>query len=141
MTYKYTQFYSEKQLYNFLKTHFIDDLIPTAKSARFDCYSKKYKLNVELKCRRKHYNDLMLEKKKYDSIIERSNALDMLPVYVNSTPLGVWAFYLLGKQYDWSHKDLPQTTQWNKNKIKKEVTYLNISQGIDLLSLLPFGKL
>ncbi len=139
MKYKYTQFNTEKQLFDFLKTNFIPDLVQTSTTARFDCYSNAFKLNIELKCRRKHYNELMLEKKKYDSILERSDALDMLPVYVNSTPFGVWAFYLLRKEYDWSKKYLPKTTNWNGPKIEKEVTYLNISQGIDLLSLLPLS--
>lgn len=139
MKYNYTQFNTEKQLFNFLKTNFISDLVQTSSTARFDCYSNAFKLNIELKCRKKHYNELMLEKKKYDSIMERSESLGMLPVYVNSTPLGVWAFYLLRKEYDWSVRSLPTTTNWNSKKIDKEVTYLNISQGIDLLSILPLS--
>lgn len=139
MKYNYTQFHTENQLFDFLKTNFISDLIQTSATARFDCYSNAFKLNIELKCRRKHYNELMLEKKKYDSILERSESLGMLPVYINSTPLGVWAFYLLRKEYDWSVRSLPTTTNWNSKKIEKEVTYLNISQGIDLLTILPLS--
>lgn len=135
MTYKYKKFSKEKQLFNFLKKHFIPDLKSTGDMERFDCFSDAYKLNIELKCRQKHYNDLILEKKKLDGILERSNNMGMLPVYVNSTPLGVWAFYLTNRKYEWTLRELPKTTEWNKDTIKKQVTYLNISQGIDLLSL------
>lgn len=107
-----------------------------------DCYSNAFKLNIEIKVRKKHYNDLMLEKKKYDAIIKESNHKDMLPVYINATPHGIWAFYLLSKEYEWVEKELPKTTHWNNNeRVTKLVTFLNISQGIDLLTLFPVGKL
>lgn len=137
MTYKYKKFSKEKQLFNFLKKHFIKDLEETKEMERFDCFSNIYKLNIELKCRQKHYNDLILEKKKLDGIIERSNKLSMLPVYINSTPLGIWAFYLTNRNYEWKTKVLPKTTEWNRDTVEKQITYLNINQGIDLLSLLP----
>ncbi len=137
MKYNYSTFIKEKELFDFLKKHFIDDLTKTkATSARFDCFSDKFKLNIELKCRRKHYDDLMLEKKKYDSLVERSTALDTIPLYINSTPEGIWAFYVLNKKYKWEEKCLPKTTSWSKEKIKKEVTYLHLKDGVELLNLL-----
>ena len=91
---------------------------------------------MELKVRRKHYNELMLEKKKYDAVIKESNQIDMLPMYINATPLGIWGFYLLSREYDWVEKKLPKTTSWSSERVTKLVTFINISQGIDLLSLL-----
>ncbi|MCP3700271.1 MAG: hypothetical protein GY920_17375 [Aliivibrio sp.] len=142
MTYEYTGFGSEVQLFNFLKKYLIPDLEKTKTYSRTDCYSERYKLNIELKVRKRHYNELMLEKKKYDAVIRESNKKDMLPVYINATPHGIWAFYLLKTEYDWIEKELPKTTYWNNNeRVTKVVTFLNINQGIDLLPLVSLGKL
>ena len=37
---------------------------------------------------------LIIERKKYDSLMERSTTYGTIPVYINSTPKGVWGFYL-----------------------------------------------
>lgn len=136
MTYKYTGFTTETQLFNFLKKYLIPDLEQTKQYSRMDCYSNAYRMHLELKVRRKHYNELMLEKKKYDAVIKESNQIDMLPMYINATPLGIWGFYLLSREYDWVEKKLPKTTSWSSERVTKLVTFINISQGIDLLSLL-----
>lgn len=139
MKYEYREFTNEKQLFEFVKNNFMPDLVPTYKSTgKIDCHSDEYMLSVELKCRRKHYNELLLERKKYNAMIDRSKLLKTKPVYINSTPLGVWAFYLNDNEYEWEERSLPKHTAWKgRGWIPKEVTYLNINQGVDLLSLLP----
>ena len=138
MIYEYSQFASEQQLFDFIKKYFIKDLLPTKKSAaRYDCYSQNYKMDVELKRRRKHYDELIIEKGKYDALMDRCELFGTTPVYINSTPEGVWGFYL--EQFDlvWEHRDLPKQTDFSRReKISKEISYLPVLEGIDLLSLL-----
>lgn len=138
MTYKYNQFATEQQLFNFLKANFISDLKPTKKlTSIHDCYSIEYNLDVELKCRRKHYDDLIIEKKKYKSLMDRCRDFGTIPVYINSTPKGVWGFYLQNLEIKWEHKNLPKKTDFaDRRTISKEIGYLKVSEGVDLVLLL-----
>ena len=76
---------------------------------------------------------MLLEKKKYDAmILECEKHLD-IPIYVNSTPRGIYFWNLLQIEPDWEiNFRNPATTQFaNTNRISKEVTYLRIeSQNI-----------
>jgi hypothetical protein len=61
---------NEGELLQFLKDNYIADLKPSEdKFSRWDCTSDKYKYRIELKCRNKHYNELILEKDKYFALI------------------------------------------------------------------------
>lgn len=143
MIYEYEQFANEKQLFDFIKKYFIKDLKPTTLSnSRYDCYSPKYEMDVELKCRRKHYDKLIIEKSKYDALMLRGTTYGTIPVYINSTPKGVWGFYLDKQVLEWEHRDLPKQTDFNdRQTVSKEVGYLDTSKGINLLSLLPIFPL
>lgn len=140
MTYEYTQFATEGQLFQFIKDNFIPDLIPSDNpTSRYDCYSSTFRSHIELKCRRKHYDELIIEKGKYDAMMNRCKTEGTIPIYVNSTPKGVWAFYLdgLAKKIEWEHRDLPRQTDFSRREtISKEIGYLNIEDGKDLLFLL-----
>jgi hypothetical protein len=138
MIYDYTMIATEQQLFSFIKENFIHDLDPTTLSnSRYDCYSSTYKMDIELKCRRKHYDELIIERKKYNALMERSKTYDTVPVYINSTPKGVWGFYLQQYEIEWSHRDLPKVTDFaNKQTISKEIGYLKVSEGVDLIHLL-----
>ena len=128
---------SEKQLYHFLKEKFISDLQKTKfATSRYDCFSTQYNLDIELKCRRTHYDDLIIEKPKYDALIKRSVDFGTIPVYVNSTPKGVWAFYISEFNMQWQVKSLPITTDFGKKfHIPKDISYFSISEGIDLTKI------
>ena len=65
MTYNPKLIREEKDLFNFIKNNFIPDLIPTELRKRYDCFSEFYQMDIELKCRRKHYSKLLIEKPKY----------------------------------------------------------------------------
>ena len=66
MMYEYTPFAKEHQLFEFIKKYFIEDLVSSKNpTSRYDCYSSKFKSHIELKCRRKHYDKLIIEKGKY----------------------------------------------------------------------------
>lgn len=138
MIYEYTQFRSEQQLFDFIKEFFIEDLEPSNNpTSRYDCYSSKFKSHIELKCRRKHYKNLIIEKGKFDAMMERCEKENTIPIYINSTPKGVWAFYLTGLNLKWEERKLPKQTDFaQKQSINKIISYLDISRGKDLLSLL-----
>ena len=100
----------------------------------YDCYSEKYKLDLELKCRRTHYDDLVIEKMKYDNLVKRSSKYGTTPIYVNATPKGIWVFKILElPEPTWSMRMMPKTTDFtNNDKIEKEVGYYDISVGRDI---------
>ena len=102
--------------------------------SRWDCYSPYYKHRIELKCRRTHYDTLLLEKKKYDAMIaETSKHLD-IPMYINSTPQGVYAFNLGELVPIWEEKMLRETTDFGRyNQINKQVMFIKISESTVLL--------
>ena len=86
-------FIKEQQLFDALKDSFMPDLEKSDNPmARYDCYSLAHNIDIELKCRRKHYDDLLIEKKKYDALLLRGSNFGTDPVYINSTPSGVWVF-------------------------------------------------
>jgi hypothetical protein len=127
---------SENQLYNWIKKNFIKDLKESEKrNSRYDCFSKEHNLDIELKCRRTHYSDLIIEKKKYDSLMLRSKEHGTIPVYINSTPKGVWAFYIADIRINWYNKLLPKHTDFSDNTfIEKKIGYLTLDSGIELTS-------
>ena len=131
------QIKSEKQLYHFLKQNFIIDLEKTTlTTSRYDCFSTQYNLDIELKCRRTHYDDLIIEKGKYDALMKRSVDFGTIPVYVNSTPKCVWAFYIAEFNMHRQVKSLPITTDFGKRfHIPKDISYFSVSEGIDLTKL------
>tara|TARA_R110000851_G_scaffold14161_3_gene48141 strand:- start:138 stop:545 length:408 start_codon:yes stop_codon:yes gene_type:complete len=129
--------YKEYELYVFLRDNFIPDLKKTKlTTSRYDCYSNEFNLDIELKCRRTHYESLIIEKKKYDALMDRARLLSTIPVYINSTPKGVWGFYLAEFNFKWEMKSLPMQTDFNKRRwVNKEISYLKISEGINLTEL------
>jgi hypothetical protein len=69
--------------------------------------------------------------------MERSKTYGTIPVYINSTPKGVWGFYLQQYEVEWSRRDLPKQTDFSdRQTISKEVGYLKVSEGVDLILLL-----
>ena len=69
---------TEKALFNYMKdNHFEDLVMARGQMSRWDCYSPSLRYRLELKCRKRHYNTLLLEKSKFDSnqIIKKDNSL------------------------------------------------------------------
>ncbi len=126
--------WNEEQLFDWLKEYVYFDLVKAKNQmSRWDCYSPKFKHRIELKCRRKHYDSLLLEKSKYDAMIfEAGKHLD-IPMYINSTPEGIYSFDLLEIEPEWIFKSLRATTQFANNKsVLKKVAFLDIEEGIKL---------
>ena len=125
----------EPELFSYLKEFYYPDLEPSDdKFSKYDCISKDAKVYIELKSRNTHYDDLLIEKIKYDAILEQAIALKYKPYYINATPQGIWAFNLSKiKDIKWEDKWLPQNTEFsNRGNKTKVVGYLSIKDGIEL---------
>jgi len=128
--------WKEADLFAWLKENVYLDLVKAKNPmSRWDCYSPSTGHRIELKCRKKHYDTLLLEKKKYDAMFTEANKHLDTPVYINSTPQGIYSFNLYFIKKDWETNYLnPATTQFaNTNRIAKEVTYLKTTEGKKLL--------
>jgi len=130
--------WNEADLFDFLKSNVYPDLVKSKNQmSRWDCYSPTTGHRIELKCRKRHYPTLLLEKKKYDAMIEECEKHLDIPIYINSTPEGVFSFNLhkIYPTFEINNKN-PATTQfYNNNRIEKEVAYLEINEALKLNKL------
>ena len=126
--------WNEEQLFDWLKEFVYFDLVKAKNQmSRWDCYSPKFKHRIELKCRRKHYPTLLIEKSKYDAMIFESGKHSDIPMYINSTPEGIYSFDLHQIEPEWIFKSLRATTQFANNKnIVKKVAFLDIEEALKL---------
>lgn len=128
---------NEQGLFTLVKTHLVPDLTKT--SDQYDCVdavSEKYGFHIEFKCRRTHYNDLLLEKKKYDTMMAKAARLGYTPIYINSTPNGIYIFRLADITPTWVTRKMPAQTDFSRTeKIDKEVMFLQMSQASRVLPL------
>ena len=126
--------YKEKDLFEWLNKNHYKTLVNSKNPiSRWDCYDIETRNRIELKCRRKHYDTLLLEKAKYNALVSESAKHLDVPIYINSTPNGIYLFNLLEVELKWFTKSLPATTEFQKRMwIKKEVTELDIKQAIKL---------
>ncbi len=122
----------EEDLFNYLRLEVYPDLVKArGKLSRWDCYSVDKAHRIELKCRKTHYDTLLIEKKKFDAMIKVCNKHLDIPYYICSTPKGIYSFNLFDVSPKWevNYKN-PATTQFNnRNRIAKEVAYLNINDA------------
>jgi Holliday junction resolvase len=122
---------TEQELFEFLKENYLPDLkMSDEPMSHWDCYSAKYYYDIELKCRRAHYDDLLIEKMKYDNLLNRSKRFGTIPVYINSTPVGIYVFKLNEVDISWETKKMPATTDFTrKEKVDKVVGFLNLTKA------------
>ncbi len=126
---------TEKELYNILRDSYYPDLTLAGDTySPSDCYSDDFEIYIELKCRQTHYDSLMSEKLKYDRLKEQAKARGYLPIYICSTPEGIWEFNLDILKIEWAEQsNLPATTQFdNKERVNKMVGFLPITAGKNL---------
>ena len=128
------QNWKEKDLFEWLSNNHYKTLVNSKNPiSRWDCYDIETQNRIELKCRRKHYSTLILEKSKYDAMILESNKNLDIPIYINSTPEGVYLFNLNEIDIKWFTKSLPATTEFKKRIwVKKEITELQVIKAIKL---------
>jgi len=121
---------TETTLFGVLSLIYVDLQKSEDVYAPADCYTLIDGLYMELKCRRIHYDALLLEKLKYDRLKEMADRRKMKPVYICSTPKGVWKFDLSEMQLNWAVEQLPKTTDFgNQELVSKVVTYLPVTFG------------
>ena len=125
---------NEAKLFEILKTNFLPDLEKNSKKFdRTDCTSQTARLQIELKCRRTHYEELLIEKKKFDALQEIAASKDFTACYINSTPQGIYGWNLSSIEIQWQEQLMPATTDFeNIEKVSKVIGYLPIATAIQL---------
>jgi hypothetical protein len=123
---------NELTLHRWLRKHYYPDLrLHGSQYSSYDAWSYEFRIQIELKVRATHYDELILEKTKYDALIRLADMNNLRPVYICATPLGVWEFNLRTIPLNWVIMDnLPKTTYWPANApIAKTVALLPISEA------------
>ena len=110
------------------------------KFSRYDAFDPKLGVMLEIKCRKKHYDDTLLEKMKYDWNVEFAEENDFIFLYAVSMPskegekLYVFDPVIMddeGYDFGWHTKKLPAKTEFGgSNWIDKEVGYLHIKDAM-----------
>ena len=125
----------ELELFNYLQESLYPDLVKSEGIYdSFDCISQQAGHYIELKCRHTHYPTLLIEEMKYRKLITQSAERDLIPFYINSTPLGIYSFDLMDiPEPEWYNQTMPVTTEFeNQEKTIKSVGYLDIEEAIKL---------
>jgi hypothetical protein len=124
---------TEQSLFDYIKATYLEDLEKSEHTYEYiDATSYGYRLTIELKCRHTHYDELILEKDKYESLMQQANELGFTPFYINSTPEGIYAFNLRKIKVSWTTKRLPSNTVENGPVVDKEVALLHINEAVAL---------
>lgn len=124
----------ESDLFEWLSKNYYKLLVDTSKNfSKSDCYDIETKNRIELKCRATHYEKLIIEKPKFDYLVNKSKEFGDVPIYINSTPKGIYLFNLKDLKLKWFKKPLPKTTEFkNNNYISKEIATININKSKQL---------
>ena len=126
---------TEDLLFDFLRINLYPDLekAPGIYDA-YDCTSNKAGHFIELKCRQSHYSTLLIEQMKYRKLITQAYHRDLLPFYINCTPVGIYSFDLTEMdEPEWFVHEMPATTEFeNVDKVDKIVGYLDIQEAVKL---------
>jgi len=98
---------TEYDLFNYLR-NIVPDLTASPNPySVYDCWSKRFNMYVELKCRRTHYDKLLIEYTKYQRLVTTAFLGRYVPYYVCSTPNGVFAFNLINHSPEWVSELMP----------------------------------
>lgn len=132
---------TESKLYELLRDNLYEDLVLVSNDeySANDCWSADHGVYIELKCRRAHYQTLMLEKLKYDRLVAEANKIGMLPLYICSTPEGIYEFNLDLLPIKWEDMDnLPATTEFaNQERVTKTIAMLSLDLATPILVWYP----
>ena len=122
----------EPELFEYLKEFHYKDLEQSDEFDTWDCISREHKMFIELKSRKTHYPDLLIEEMKYRALIEAAGIRSLTPWYINATPEGIYGFNLTTTpEPKWEGKWLPNTTEFsNKSNRTKLVGFLKIEDGV-----------
>ena len=126
------KYLDEKELIEILREEKYPDLEKMKNEfSKWDCTSADDALVIELKCRRKHYPTMLIEKPKFEALLARAKELDYTPLYINSTPTGIYSWDLTKVLIEWKIENKhPATTSFGaRGRVPKEVGYLNIEDA------------
>lgn len=125
---------TEAELFNYIKGRYLEDLVKSEHQYEYhDCTSTLYRLHIELKCRHRHYEDLIIEKDKYEALTQEAERLGFTPFYVNATPKGIYAFNLKKTKVTWTVKKLPAKTEFDSGgQVDKTVALLPVAEAVQL---------
>ena len=110
--------------------------LPDNDSSRYDAYGltpKGKKCVIEMKFRNKYYETKMLEKDKYDALMEIE--AEVIKIYFVADTKGNYLYWLNNlKMPKTVKKYCPDTTMWTKKRLLKEVYLLteNMASIINL---------
>jgi hypothetical protein len=81
----------------------------------------------------------MIEKIKYDRLVDEANKIGMLPLYICSTPEGIYEFNLDLIPMKWEDMDnLPATTDFNnQERVTKTIAMLPLDLATPILVWYP----
>jgi hypothetical protein len=80
----------EPELFDYLKEFHYSDLEKSDEFDTWDCVSLEHKMFIELKSRKTHYPELLIEEMKYQALVEAAGMRSLQPWYINATPEGIW---------------------------------------------------
>ena len=126
---------NEELLFAFLREGLYPDLVKSEGIYdSYDCISRQAGHYIELKCRATHYDTLLIEEMKYRKLITQAAERDLVPYYINSTPLGIYSFDLMDlPEPVWFSHQMPATTEFDRaEKVEKLVGYLPIEEAVQL---------
>jgi len=124
---------TEQSLFDYIKGKYLEDLEKSGDAFEYiDATSNGYRLKIELKCRHTHYDELILEKDKYESLMQQADKLGFTPFYINSTPQGIYAFNLRKITVTWTTRRLPASTYNKTAPVDKEIALLHIDKAVKL---------
>jgi len=122
----------EVELFEALKAEY-PDLTPLSATDRADGVT--HNSYIEIKCRRTHYDTLMIERHKWDYLADIRARTGAKTLYISSTPKGIYEWDLGSiNAPEWVFKSLPDKTDFaGAKKIDKWVGFLDIKDSRLLL--------
>jgi len=123
----------EEDLFKIVKENHIPDLeMMQDPISREDAWSLECRARVELKCRSSHYDEFMIEKGKHDFLVNKCRRRSELPIYICSSPKGIFIWDLSLLDIEWKTMKLQKTTSWDRSKVDKIVGFIKIDQSFKL---------
>lgn len=125
-------YFREAELFEALKSEY-PDLTPLSATDRADGVT--HNAYLELKCRRTHYDQLMIERRKWDYLADIRARTGARTLYINATPKGIYQFDLGAiNAPQWFLRVLPTKTDFaGSEQAQKEVGFLDCRHATLLL--------
>ena len=121
-------YFREVELFEALKAEY-PDLTPLSATDRCDAVT--HNAFIEIKCRRKHYDRLMIERHKWFYLADIRARTGFRTLYICSTPQGVYEFDLGAlNEPEWVLSLLPTKTDFAGSEMtEKPVGFLHIQDS------------